>query len=217
MSEPDDMAELDRMIDESRMKFQSLLQKKWALTGREPIEGAAYLPEDLLKTAEILPEREFILKRLTGLSKIMEVGTWAGTFAKEMLKVIAPDELHIVDIDFSRFDYAYFDPFLGSKVILHEGSSFEVLRQFDDNSFDLIYVDGDHSYTGASTDLANAYLKVKPGGFIGINDYTTWCASLAMEFGVMRAANELIISEKLPVKYFSFHHNGNHDIFVQKI
>jgi hypothetical protein len=216
-ADTENLAALDHAIEQARLAFQGLLQKKWDLTGIEPIEGAAYLPQDLLLNAELLRDRDVALNKFSGFSRIMEVGTWQGTFAKLMWEAIHPDEFHILDINLSRFDRDYFKDFIGNRVVLHEGNSVELLPTFADNSFDFIYVDGDHTYDGASQDLQHAYDKVKPGGFIGVNDYTNWCANLAMEFGVMKAANDLITSKRLQVRYFALHHQGNHDVFLQKM
>jgi hypothetical protein len=216
-SQNPEIIELDKRIETARLQFQKALSDKWRLTGREPIQGAPYLPAESLEGAELLVRREEALKKLRGCGKIMEVGTWQGTFARSMWELMSPDELHIVDIDFSRFDHAYFKPWIGEKVFLHQGNSADVLPTFEDSSFDLIYVDGDHGYQGASADIENALRKVKTGGYVGVNDYTTWCANLAMEFGVMTATNESIIRNKLRVRYFALHDNGNHDIFLQKV
>ena len=215
--DPLPLEELDRAIDAKRLELQKLFIEKWQRTGQEPVPGAPYLPAELLYGATLLPDREYALRCMKGCQRIMEVSTWAGTFARRMLEVIAPRELHILDIDFSRLDRDWFAPRLDQDVFLHEGDSAKLMERFEDDSFDFIYIDGDHSYGGASRDLAVAYRKVRPGGFIGMNDYATWCASLVMEFGVMRATNEFILEKRTPVRYFALHHNGNHDVYLQKL
>jgi predicted O-methyltransferase YrrM len=217
---PEDGAEakeLDAEVEQARQGFAAALKKKWRVTKKEPIPGATYLRDDVLIGAEMFARRESVLPKLSGCRRIMEIGTWEGTFARSLISAIAPSELHIVDIDFSRFDREYFKSVNGSRIILHEGSSFDILPSFADNYFDFIYIDGDHSYSGAKQDLINSFAKVNVGGLIGVNDYTTWCACLGMEFGVMRAVNEIILNHPVIVKYFAFHHNGNHDIFLQKM
>ncbi len=46
-----------------------------------------------------------------------------------------------------------------------------MLAQFPDEHFDWIYIDGDHSYEGASRDARVAATKVKPGGHLVFNDF----------------------------------------------
>jgi glucosyl-dolichyl phosphate glucuronosyltransferase len=50
------------------------------------------------------------------------------------------------------------------------GFSKDIAEQFDD-SIDLLFVDGDHSYEGVSTDLEAWLPKVKDGGIVVFHDY----------------------------------------------
>ena len=51
------------------------------------------------------------------------------------------------------------------------GPSKEGLATLPDDSVDLIYVDGDHEYSGVCADLEIARRKVRIGGIIAMNDY----------------------------------------------
>lgn len=46
----------------------------------------------------------------------------------------------------------------------------DALRHFDDDSVDLLHIDGFHTYEAVSADFANWYPKVKPGGIILFHD-----------------------------------------------
>ena len=60
----------------------------------------------------------------------------------------------------------------------------EACRLFDDGSLDFVFVDADHSYEGAASDIALWQSKVRPGGWFGGHDYTPkWP-------GVVRAVDE---------------------------
>ena len=57
-------------------------------------------------------------------------------------------------------------------IVHHEFStSSELIKSFPDNFFDFIYIDGDHSYKGAKSDLINYYAKVRRGGVLAGHDY----------------------------------------------
>jgi hypothetical protein len=49
--------------------------------------------------------------------------------------------------------------------ILREFSS-DAVERFQNNYFDMIFIDGDHSYEGVRSDLDNYFPKMKPGGYI---------------------------------------------------
>jgi len=71
-----------------------------------------------------------------------------------------------------------------SVVTAIKGDSHDVSTQFEDNSVDFIFFDGNHTYEHIRRDIELWKPKVKPGGFIGGHDYT-WG-------GVARAVNELL-------------------------
>jgi len=63
--------------------------------------------------------------------------------------------------------------------------------------FDVIYIDGDHSYQGVKRDLQLALKKVRPGGFICGHDYEMNMvrAKSCYDFGVKRAVDEFCKAE----------------------
>jgi predicted O-methyltransferase YrrM len=44
--------------------------------------------------------------------------------------------------------------------------------EIEDGSLDLVYIDGDHTLRGVTIDLIATFEKVRPGGFIGGDDFT---------------------------------------------
>lgn len=61
-------------------------------------------------------------------------------------------------------------------TVIHDFSTkAEVVGSFPDSYFDFVYIDGDHSYNGAKSDLRNYFSKVRRGGIIAGHDY---CCSL---------------------------------------
>ncbi|MBU3591454.1 class I SAM-dependent methyltransferase [Polynucleobacter sp. 78F-HAINBA] len=70
--------------------------------------------------------------------------------------------------------------------------------QFQDESFDLVYIDGDHTYEGVVKDLAAWYPKVKKGGII-CGDDIGWP-------GVKKAVDEFFI--RLNKEYQIISKNG---------
>ena len=47
----------------------------------------------------------------------------------------------------------------------------EVISLFTESFFDFVYIDGDHSYNGAKSDLIHFFPKVRTGGLIAGHDY----------------------------------------------
>jgi hypothetical protein len=67
---------------------------------------------------------------------------------------------------------------------------------FDDETFDFIYIDADHSYRGCLTDLNCWYPKVKEGGILAGHDYISPKMSIEMGhktvFGVVQAVDDFL-------------------------
>lgn len=59
----------------------------------------------------------------------------------------------------------------------------DVIDEIPDQSLDLCYVDGDHTLRGITIDLVRAFQKVRLGGWIGGDDFssTIWQHSTAYE------------------------------------
>ena len=60
---------------------------------------------------------------------------------------------------------------LGERFKLHAMASEQAAKGFKPSSVDVIWVDADHSYDGVKTDLHAWWHTLKPGGWIGGDDY----------------------------------------------
>lgn len=58
------------------------------------------------------------------------------------------------------------------KVFLHKQTSEIYSKEVEDNSLDVVYVDGDHKYPSVLNDLDLWYPKIKSGGFLCGHDYS---------------------------------------------
>ena len=102
----------------------------------------------------------------------VEIGTSWG-FGVTHLALGSPEGM-VYTID-SSLEFAniftsstYYHELNNVKVIL--GDSSEVVSRFENNSVDLLFIDGDHTYVGAKEDYGNYFPKVREGGIILIDD-----------------------------------------------
>ena len=75
----------------------------------------------------------------------------------------------------------------------------EALQHFDDDSIDLLHIDGLHTYDAVKEDFTNWYPKVKPGGIILFHDVM----AKIKDFGVWKYFEEL---EGQHDEVFKFYH-----------
>jgi len=63
--------------------------------------------------------------------------------------------------------------FADERRIVLRGKTVEVIDEIGDRTLDIAYVDGDHTLRGIAIDLIRTYPKIRPGGILGGDDYTT--------------------------------------------
>lgn len=149
---------------------------------------------DLISCPDRLALWAAILDRIKPQTAL-EIGVWKGAFARHVLKMTPtisryymldpwrplPNWNKPLNADHTQFEMAYraaidATSFAGERAIVLRGTTTEVIDQVADEALDFIYVDGDHTLRGISIDLVNAYRKLKPGGYLGGDDFipTIW-------------------------------------------
>lgn len=161
---------------------------------------------------QIFPTRLDMIRSLIPPNSVCaEIGVFEGKFSNEIYQTIRPSALYMIDLFEGYCDSGNED---GNFVVVRnlseaytrlleqtrnipavhllKGRSADVLATFPDNTFDMIYIDGDHSYAGCAKDLAISYAKVRPGGWILGHDYemNMTKARNYYHFGVKQAVDE---------------------------
>ncbi len=186
------------------------------------------IPNHLLVNCRLFNHRDDIIPYLPNNQIIAEVGVLAGDFSQLLLS--KAKKLHLIDL-YNACDWEWSHRFNSqnhfdfvrnrfkddNRVQLYQGNSYDVLAQLTDNYFDIIYIDGDHSYEVVKKDLEVAYHKLKLNGWLWINDYTTFDPLRNTPYGVQKATNEIINTYQMPVIYFAFNNSNFHDICLKKI
>jgi len=148
--------------------------------------GNKYVPIKLDDGCEITAQR---------LINVVEVGAWTGAgtkvFARFFAKVYAVDpwsssEPEIAgEYDMKRVEAIFDGRFIGNgRVVKIKKRSLDAVRDFDDASVDVVYIDAIHKYEYVRDDIKAWLPKVRPGGFISGHDYERRFA------GVKRAVDE---------------------------
>lgn len=133
-----------------------------------------------------------------------EIGVCMGVFAYHVLLANEPSKLYLIDpweyglqtdVELDPTpekqkarDYQYehvcqvFDPFSNVEIVRMKSEDAAIL--FDDEYFDYVYIDGEHSYAAVLRDLTNYLPKIKVGGYLIGDDYG-WT-------GIMPAVQEFL-------------------------
>jgi predicted O-methyltransferase YrrM len=123
--------------------------------------------------------------------RYLEIGTFYGANLLSVAKTygLHPDsKLHCIDPWEDYNDYPeykceqpkIYDTFMKnlnllgddkSKIMVHRGYSNRVVPEFDDESFDIIYIDGNHEPEYVLEDAVLCFRKLKRGGILIFDDY----------------------------------------------
>ena len=122
----------------------------------------------------------------------IEIGAWKGKSAVFMAEEIKKSgkniEFYTIDLfeytpEYNQYkkkgdNHSFYEEFMENINPLKDfikpikGKSFEEANNFQDNSIDFLFVDGDHSYKGVKKDLESWFPKIKNAGIIAGHDYT---------------------------------------------
>lgn len=128
----------------------------------------------------------------------VEIGTHIGESALIIASFDYVESLHCIDpqIDMYR-DILNKRLYHLQKIKMHSLVSSEGSKSFNNQSVNVVYVDGDHSYESVKQDIDLWYPKIKLGGFICGHDY-----SELFHPDVYQAVNEFIEQHKLNIKKY---------------
>lgn len=172
------------------------------------------LNQELFQNAKLFANRYELIKSLKyrEYDSIAEIGVSIGGFSKFMIENLQPNKFAAFDL----FNYHELELVLGkpsSEMLLNmehdeyirhvlsgygaeiktfKGSSLDTLKEIEDNSFDLIYIDGLHTFAGVENDTKNAIRMLRPFGVIVFNDYIVFDHLLKENYGVIEVANQLL-------------------------
>lgn len=174
---------------------------------------APAIPQAQLHGAVLLADSQEMLRRLPKGGRVCELGTLRGDFARDILDIVAPDELHLVDV---HFGLCRADVLADARVRRHETMTTDYLARPEAGMFDWIHVDADHGYGAVVQDIAAAKGRVKPDGLLVFNDFARIVRPGFGVFGVHQAVGEVLAAEGWPVAFLCFQDEALYDIALRR-
>ena len=191
---------------------------------------APRLHDQQVKNCTMLSDRFHILKHMPKNAVVAEVGVLGGDWSRHILEETSPEKLVLIDTFYSD-DYAHLKRFnKGSheqyirakfelakeKVEVRKGLSWDELASFPNDHFDWMYIDAAHDYESVVRDLEQAHLKLKPNGYLVMNDYIMYDYYTAEPYGVVQATNEFMLENDFEMLYWALHPGLFCDVVIRK-
>jgi hypothetical protein len=157
------------------------------------------LDDKYISNLKVVKNRIKLLKYLPKNSVVAEIGVDKGDFSEKILQITSPIKLHLIDCWNSKryhkglsnlVENKFNEEITKGKVQINRGLSTEVLLKFDDNYFDWVYIDTDHSYEVTKAELEICKNKVKQNGLISGHDFNSGNWADLCKYGVIEAVNE---------------------------
>ena len=156
-----------------------------------------------LEHLKTIVNRETLLEYLPKQGVVAEVGVLKGDFSQLILSKCQPKQLHLIDVwagkegleNLEEVKKRFSAEIRNGQIILHQGLSANVLKQFPNGCFNWIYLDTDHTYQSTATELKLSAQILNINGLILGHDYLTGNWNGGVRYGVVEAVNEFCVQE----------------------
>jgi predicted O-methyltransferase YrrM len=144
--------------------------------------------ESLINSDKYLDTRDHLpYLRSVAKGNVLEIGTDVGNSTTALLLGVKENGGHLTSVDIKDCSHLFNDP--QWTFLCSDSTKFPF---FDNPPFDVVFIDGDHSFEGASSDLKLAISYVNLGGLILMHDV------LAPQFpGVRQAFDEVVLPKHI--------------------
>ena len=201
-------------------------------------QGGKELEIKHVQNCKLLPNRESMLDLLPKHGRIAEVGVLFGDFTLKLIEKLEPSECVAIDLynmhRASHISWRSPKEFFGTlnhqeyveKKLTHsisegitkikKGLSNEVLADYPDKYFDVIYLDAAHDFDSVYRDVAQCKNKIKNEGWLIFNDYTIGDFIEGIPYGVIPAVNDLCLNDGWEFRFYALHPTMYCDVALTK-
>ena len=152
--------------------------EKIVIETKEHFEGNCFYYHGTFRTDKsFFPKQLNIMDIAAKCNNIIEIGFNAGHSALLMLEANPNANIQIFDIcehGYTEKCFDYLNKVYGNRMTLHRGNSHSTLSNFKNQNpeyrFDLIHIDGNHSYNHANLDYFISKAMSKPGSYCMFDD-----------------------------------------------
>jgi cephalosporin hydroxylase len=135
------------------------------------------------------------LIRHFGLKTGVEVGVLHGYFSIELMEAGLEDLLGVDIVEDPNISNVIRDFY--PRYSFSRSDSISASKQQEDNSFDLVYLDDDHTYKHVKEELRAWWPKIKVGGILAGHDFIEYDHKELGPYGIVQAVREFCVEYNL--------------------
>ena len=227
-----------------KQRIHSLLKEHLGIViKRAPKDGKGFwpapeLPNELIRNCKLVENRKQLIRSLEFEKDelvVTEVGVAFGDFSEFLLEALPISEFYAIDLfELHKVDTVWGvstkEKFQGGthldyyqnrftqdqRVTICRRHSHQQLNEFEDGTFDLIYIDAGHDYQSVKNDLTLAARKIRTDGVIVMNDYAHMDPSGPTPYGIPRATHEFMLEHQWEMTHLALHPWGLYDVALKK-
>ena len=183
------------------------------------------LQREHIQNCRILADRTALLKVLPTSAITAEIGVAYGDFTEQIVRLSKPERLHLVDLwkgerygeGLDRIQRDFAKELETKRVVINRGFSTEVLSRFEDDYFDWVYIDTDHTYATTKEELLLCHKKIKSNGMICGHDFSKGNVVHPVAYGVIQACNEFCVELGYEYVYLTLESSGDFSFALRRL
>jgi len=179
-----------------------------------------------MQNCELLLNREELLDKIPKNSILAEIGVDKGDFSERLYEKCNPKHLYLIDLwsskrygekKFNIVKNRFYDQLKKDEVKIFRDDSINVVLNFDDNFFDWIYIDTDHSFNTTYKELITWKSKVKRNGIISGHDYMMGNWKKTYRYGVIEAVHKFCVEYSWEMIFLTIDQTENLSFAIKRI
>ena len=179
-----------------------------------------------MQNCELLLNREELLDKIPKNSILAEIGVDEGDFSERLYKKCDPEYLYLIDLwsskrygekKFNIVKNRFYDQLKKDEVKIFREDSINVVSNFNDNFFDWIYIDTDHSFNTTYKELITWKSKVKRNGIISGHDYMMGNWKKTYRYGVIEAVHKFCVEYSWEMVFLTIDQTENLSFAIKRI
>lgn len=176
--------------------------------------------------AKLIANRQSMLNLLPKNCVVGEIGVDNGDYSEKILETCTPIKLELIDLwgtnrynndKFLNVSNKFAEQINNEEISITRMKSTEAADCFEDNYFDWIYLDTDHSYQTTIQELYAYEDKVKKKGYIAGHDYAMGNWNKQYKYGVIEAVAEFCVEENWRFVYLTADYVENPSFVITRI